>query len=173
MHTTCLPISSSLIWPSWKYLLWSTNYEAPNHEFSVNCMVSSLNMTSFTPIQKKKKKTRVVLQEDKRLWTEWEQAFPILTLFLISPTMEVWFITLVLPKILTLLHFQRTPQAILVILSCIQVTRHEYTLHFLSIYFYPNFFASLSSYLNCGLLCTYCYHHENLKFQSFKVIFYV
>jgi hypothetical protein len=49
-------------------------------------VVSSLNVISFTPI---KKKVMAVLQEDKRFLTEWEQAFPILTLFFISPPMEV------------------------------------------------------------------------------------
>jgi hypothetical protein len=72
--------------------------------------------------------------EDKNLWTEWQKAFPEFNLLLISSWIQFCFVTsTVISKNLNFATFLKNLLGM--ILSYILVTRCEYILSLLCIYF--------------------------------------
>jgi hypothetical protein len=109
------------------YKLWSSSLCRHLHHsviysvFGSNILITLFSVyvpplmweKSFTPIQKHRKNYSVACsnlygldrkREDKRFWTEWQQALLEFSLLLISSWMEFWFVT-VIPKYLNCIIF--------------------------------------------------------------------
>jgi hypothetical protein len=140
LHT--LPISSSLTWSFKLYLEKSTSYEAPRYVvFStlLSLHLSSVQIFSSTPCSSFNIRDQVshpyratgkiiVLfilifkfldswREDRRFWTEWQQALPEFNLLLISYWIKFW-LGIVVPKYLNCAtFFQRDRLDIHVLMS--------------------------------------------------------
>jgi hypothetical protein len=73
--------------------------------------------------------------EDKRLHTEWNQAFPDFHLLLISSWIELWFVK-GCSQIYELFHLSKEQFSnIIVALSCILISRHDHVLSLINIHF--------------------------------------
>jgi hypothetical protein len=73
-------------------------------------------------------------REDKRLWKEWQQAFPTFNLLFISSWAQFWFSSF-FSSTWSLLHFQRIYQSVHYDFVLYFGARHHHILGLLCIYF--------------------------------------
>jgi hypothetical protein len=103
-------------------------------------------------------------REDKRFWTECQQALPELNL-LISSWIKFWFVTVV-PKYLNCATFSKefVSSLYVTILACILVTKQQHILSFLCVQYHNHKSPSLAP--TSHQFSRFDYRHDNGILQS-------